>query len=112
MKVWRAILDAWRRHKAQQVRTIPESYFRGYRRLADTRAQIEELGRECSTCRRAVAFLTWHCDRRDAGCEYQPCYIADQLTRADLNAGKLIGRGWVRLPDPAISKALTPHRGG
>lgn len=111
MKVWRTIVNAWRRHKAQQMRTIPYYYFRGYRRLAQTRAQIDELGQECSTCRHAVAHVTWHCDRQDGGCAWQPCYVADELTRADLRAGQLLAGGWIGLPDPTIRKAPTPHLG-
>lgn len=111
MKVWSAILDAWRRRKAQQVRTIPDSYFRGYRRLADTRAQIEEHGNACWTCRHSVAYVAWHCDRLTMGCLYEPCHVADELTKADLKAGRRLVGGWVGLPDPTVRKAPTPHLG-
>lgn len=95
IKIW------WSRFKANRVRNIPNSYFKGYRRLADS---IEDTERptlnKCSTCRHAVAYVTWHCDRKD-GCKWERCYVKTELTKADLMAGhaQFPASRWIKLPE-------------
>lgn len=83
--------------KAQQVRNIPNSYFKGYRRLAKSR---EDLGEQekCWNCRNAVAYVTWHCELKGP-CKWKECYVATELTKADLRAGQQLVGGWLGLPD-------------
>lgn len=87
-----------RKYKANRIRNIPDSYFRGYRRLAETEEEIKPFINTCNSCKHAVAFggSLWYCDLKK--CSYEPCHIRNQLTKADYNAGdKLVG-GWVGLP--------------
>lgn len=85
------------RLKAGGERTIADSYFRGYRRLAPT-ASMAERG-VCWTCKHAVGFVTWHCDLLFARqpCQWERCYAADELSKADLKAGYKNAR-WIGLP--------------
>lgn len=101
---WRAARALERaRRAAQKVRHIPDSYFVGYRRLARTRSDIQ--GEHCWNCRHAIAHVSWWCDigasYKWAGCKWEPCYVEDELTEADLKAGGskncLMGR-WLGLP--------------
>jgi hypothetical protein len=71
--------------KAQKVRTNPHGYFSGYRRLAETASSITE--EKCWTCRHAIAFVTWHCERKGE-CDYKRCYVKDEITKADFEAGE------------------------
>lgn len=81
--------------KADRTRRIPNSYFKGYRRLAPT-ASATEPGR-CWCCKHAVAHVTWHCDRARQVCEWERCYSRDELTQADYQAGRLREK-WLGLP--------------
>lgn len=76
------------------LRVIPNNYFSGYRRIAMTADEITV--QQCYTCRHAVAYHRWHCGLGyDAACEYERCYVKDELSPADYRAG--LGR-WLPLP--------------
>lgn len=83
------------------VRNIPDSYFTGYRRLANTRSEITE--EKCWTCRHAIAYRTWHCDLKTK-CSYQTCYIKDEISEDDYKAGidprNPLFDKWLGLPPP------------
>lgn len=84
------------------VRNIPDSYFKGFRRLAKTRSEVTE--QKCWTCKHAVAYRTWHCDLPlSEPCKYEMCYIKDEISIDDYNAageeGKLFFK-WLSLPPP------------
>jgi len=85
----------WEEHQANRVRNIPDSYFMGYRRLAQTRADV--IGQRCWNCRHAVAFRNWWCGI-EGPCDWECCHIADELTKADLKAG-YTRMMWLGLPD-------------
>lgn len=87
----------WRK---TETREIPGNYFRGYRNLALTRDDIKKQG--CTTCKHALGALRWHCDM--PSCKWESCYVADEITAADLNAGKSsfldlwLGDKWILIP--------------
>ena len=89
----RARFNLWR---ASRIRHIPDKYFVGYRRLALTANEVQ--GERCWNCRHAVAYVTWWCDRMPLGCEWERCYVAEELTAADVKVGWARSPGWVRLP--------------
>jgi hypothetical protein len=95
VKSIREILQERRKNK---VRNIPDSYFDGGRRLADSVNQI--VGKHCYNCKNAVAYVTWHCDVDE--CDWQPCYSRDQITKADYEAGNRLSMGWIELPPQVI----------
>lgn len=79
--------------RSRYCRSIPDEYFKGYRRLATT---PEEITLEaCFNCKHQVAFITWYCDVASAGCQYERCHVKSEISKADYKAGK--GR-WVGLP--------------
>lgn len=87
--------------KSNRERHIENSYFKGYRRLAETASDV--VGEHCFNCRHEVAYVTWHCDLgagfKDQACRWERCFVADELTTADLRAGQKIVGGWIGLPD-------------
>ena len=92
------LLGWWGRRKADKVRTVPDEYFLdGYRRLAPTASAV--IGQKCWNCRHEVGYRTWWCDRADKPCKWERCYVADELTKADLRAGRKLVGGWIGLPD-------------
>jgi hypothetical protein len=74
---------------------IPEGYLRGYRRLCNTASEVTE--NKCWTCKHAIAFVTWHCEKEK--CEYERCYSEDEISKIDLYSGKLKGH-WLEIPPP------------
>jgi hypothetical protein len=88
------LVRQFRLWRAQQKRTIPDSYFDGYRRLAETPDQV--VGQHCHNCRHAVAYVSWWCDRKDLGRKWSRCHAATEITKADRRAG---GDRWIGLPD-------------
>lgn len=89
------------RKEADRVRHIPDEYLSAcYRRLAPTRADV--IGEHCWNCRHAVAYERWHCDLRadyrGRDCKWERCYVADEITPADLRAGLKDVGGWIGLP--------------
>ena len=83
-------------------RNIPDSYFKGYRRLAPAKEDIK--GEHCWNCQHAVCFHSWHCDLPREICEWEQCYLETEISKADLKAGhnaSSIGR-WVSLPKQEV----------
>lgn len=96
-----SIKSWWEHHKADQVRTIPDSYFRGVRRLAESVEETEQPWlNKCSTCRHAIGHRSWHCDRLREGCKWERCYVKTELSNADYKAGIKFSpyESWIRLP--------------
>ena len=93
MTFWETLARLWR---GNTDRAIPNNYFRGYRRIAMTAAEITEPGK-CWSCKHAVAYHRWHCDRGNEGCRYERCYVREELSPADYEAGR--GK-WLGLPPP------------
>lgn len=90
-----------RKQKADLVRNIPDSYFGGYRRLAETEEEIKPFLNTCSSCKHAICYMNWYCDLGvNSECEYEPCYTRDKITLADYMAGYRApwDRNWIGLP--------------
>ena len=87
------------RRKPQEPSVIPANYFGGLRRLAPTRADVEEG--KCWCCKHAVAYVSWWCDLER--CKWESCFVAEELNKKDLRKGKdgLLPsyHRWIGLPD-------------
>ncbi|MCZ8254438.1 MAG: hypothetical protein O9327_02000 [Polaromonas sp.] len=84
-------------------RVVPSAYLEGcYRRLGKTQQEIAAQSGECGSCRHAVAYVTWHCDRLRANldCVWTPCYSEDIIKPLDRLVGRKDVGGWVPLPPP------------
>ncbi len=93
----RFLIAEWR---DRTHRTVPDAYFRGIRRLAPTAAERDAYKGRCFTCKHAVAFRSWWCERygENLPCEWSPCYARDEITKADFMYGARRTM-WVGLPD-------------
>lgn len=61
---------------------LPGNYFKGYRRIA-MEPEKELVEGDCHSCRHAVAYVTWHCDRRNEGCKWEPAYRWSEMSFSD-----------------------------
>lgn len=90
--------------KEKDRQTIPEGYLKGYRRICKTANEVTE--NKCWTCKNAIAFVTWHCEKEK--CAYERCYAADEISKIDLYSGKLNGH-WLEIPPPIQEEAPEIH---
>lgn len=91
------LLEKIRNYRRNSRRTVSDDYLRGYRRLAKTKGDALAHKGQCFSCRNAVAFVGWHCDRID-GCRWEQCYSREEITSADMKGGKGMITRWVGLP--------------
>lgn len=77
--------------------SVPDSYLKGYRRLAESKQHALEHQGKCYACKHAVAYVTWHCEKQD-GCKWEPCFSKEEIGAKGWLSKLFLSSRWLDLP--------------